>query len=134
MNEPITIAKVRKDTKITVPAGGWILLVGPDKHFAEHAARRAKIVSADLVNEEYETVCVGRLRNTHSEIRLMTSDQRKAADAEIERANKALSKSADEAKKRDTDLEASLQKSQSDSRADEVAKANKFNDEIRNRR
>lgn len=131
MNEPVTIVKVRKETKVTIPAGGWMLLVGPDQHFAAHAEKRAKLIKPDLVNEDFESVCVGRIRNTHQTLRLITSAQKKASDDELAKSAEAFKKSNADAENRTKALKASEDKKLSEDHSEKISKINKENDAIR---
>ena len=134
MNEPLLIARVRKDTKITVPAGGWIILVGPDEPFARHTDERRKLLSADLVNDTYSQVEIGRLRNMNTGLRLITTAERKERDAELAANEEALEKGPEEAKNR----QAKLAKDQADkaqkAHEEKVAEVSKENDAIREKK
>ncbi len=132
MNECITLAKVRKETKITVPAGGWVILVSPNDQFDEHQKTRNKLNVA--VNDDYEKIIIGRLRNTHSDIRLLTSAEKKASEKELEAFNKSLVNADDDSKKRQARIDKEKADNESTIHAEKLAEVNKVNDQIRNSR
>lgn len=133
MNEPVTLVKVRKQTNVIIPAGGWMLIADPDEHFSEHVKARNQLLSPDLVNDDYEVICTGRVRNTHTNIRFKTAAERKAQDEEMKKANAALAKSDEEAESRQKKLDDGKAELERKAHAEKIAVANKENDAIRNR-
>ena len=130
MNEAVTIAKVRKETKITVPAGGWVILKGPDDNFNDHFNEHLKCNKDFPVNDAYERVLVGRvqtskktdfitaaeLKQTQSDAEKWEQDQIKAREAN---RNKQIALDQGDSEKARKEHEA------------KVAEISKENDEIR---
>ena len=133
MHQPLTIAKVRKETEVTVPAGGWIILVSPEESFSEHHATRLDLAKEGQVNEKYETVACGRLDNKYADLNFLTAAEAKAAEALAAKVDKSLERGPDEAENRQRKLWAEQQKRDEDVHKARVAEANKVNDEIRER-
>lgn len=131
MNEPITIAKVRKETTVKIPAGGYIVLRNPDESFADHVVTRTKLINADGTNEDYSLVITGRINNTHPILRLVTPDEKKARDKELEKSSKANERASKEASEREAKQKAEAKKKSDDEHAARLAKVNKENDSIR---
>ena len=133
MNQAITIAKVRKETKITVPAGGFVILVGPDKPWAEHDKARRKIAAKFPINDDYELVAIGHITNSHPDLKLVTAEENKAEQEEIRRRDEAIAKSIRDAEDRAAKFgETEAQKAQKEHQA-RVAKLNAVHDAIRSK-
>lgn len=131
MNEPITLAKVRKETKITVPSGGWVVLVSPNEtNIQDHIDARRQLLGN--VNDDYEKVIIGRLRNSHTDLRFLTTEQKKTLDKDLAKASASFSKSGEEAAKRESDMEKAEKEKADVAHKTKVAEANKINDSIRN--
>lgn len=132
MHEPITIARLRKATTIKVPAGGWIVLVGPDKSFTEHAGARAKLAESATHAEMSEVIC-GRIDNKYRNLRFLTTAEIAANAQEVVAADKAVAQSIAEGKTLAEKKNASdLEKSQS-AHKEQIARINKENAAIANR-
>lgn len=100
MHQPLSIAKVRKETKLTVPAGGWVIVCSPDQPFSEHAAFRQRLNCDGQVNEKYATLAVGRMDNKYADIVFLTEEEKKAQDEKMKRLDASLDKSVADAGKR----------------------------------
>ena len=109
-----------------------MLLVGPDKPFAEHQAARVKLVNEG--SDELLSLDLGRLRNTHPTARFQTVSEKKAAEEQANKVNAVLAKSAGDSKARQTAMEKAEQKKAEDAHRAKVTDINKENDAIRNRK
>jgi hypothetical protein len=131
MYEPVTIARVRKDTTVTVPAGSWILLCGPDKPLSEHIAKRTALVRDGAVNEDFEQLHVGRIQDTNSPVRFVTAKEKSDAEKAAKENEKALAKSNADAKKRQSKIEEEQSDSAQKAHEEKVAQLNQTHDAIR---
>lgn len=134
MNETLLIAKVRKETTVTVPAGGFVILAGPEKAVADQLAMRAKMLSKGTVSEDYETLSIGRLRSSHPDAKFVTSAQKKKAEEQFKAAEASMSESNKQAAARQKKLDAEAAEQAQKAHAAKVAEINKENDAIRNRK
>lgn len=132
MYEPITVVKVRKETTIKIPAGGWMLLCPPDAPLHQHVSKRQELVK-EMVNEEIAEIKIGRLQDVSPAFRFTTEKDQKDAekrqkenDAAIAKANK---EQAELQKKRDADR---ISKEEADRKV-KVELLNKQHDAIRNK-
>lgn len=133
MNQSITIAKVRKETSIKVPAGGWIVLVQPEEPWANHAGARQKIAAAGRVNDEYSVVAVGKLNNQFSDLKLLTEEEDKKQTEQLKASEKQSVESAKSAEARQKKLSDDAAARERKAHQDKIASINKEHDAIRNR-
>lgn len=133
MFESVTLVRVRKDTKITVPAGGWLLLANPNQPMSEHVALRAKLVREGNVNDEYERLVIGRVQDTHTPTRFVTTDESKAAIKRQEATAKSLATSHTDALARQKQQSADAIKASEADHKSKVAELSAEHDKIRTR-
>lgn len=137
MHRPITIAKLRKP--ITVKVGGanivltWVPLVSPDEPYSVHHAARLNLVNKfpDQVNEDFESVEVGRLDNKCSDLNFITPEEKKANEEEAKRTAAQFAKLADDADKRQEAMEKAEADKIAKDHAARIIEINKENDAIR---
>lgn len=134
MHQPITIAKVRKATKISVQPGQWIILVQPDEPFSTHAEKRRELSSGGDIHADYEIVAVGRMDNKYADLRFTTSEEKKALADQMSEANASLQKSVEDAKARQAQLGQADRLKEAAAHAARVAEVNKMNDQIREKK
>lgn len=106
------------------------MLVSPNEPFDSHQATRNKLNVS--VNDDYEKVIIGRLRNTAPDIRLLTSVEKKASDKALVDFNKSLTGAEDDAKKRQARIDKARSDEEAAIHAEKLAEVNKVNDQIRN--
>jgi hypothetical protein len=131
MHQPITIAKVRKAQTVKVPAGGWIILVGPDQSFDQHHNRR-KDLAQSPINDEFEAVACGRLDNKYADLKFRTVEEQKAEEARLKAYDESLKKSIADATKRQADINATAGQQDQAAHDKRVLELNKSHDAIRN--
>lgn len=130
MNEPITIAKVRKDPKsseLKSSAGKWVLVAGPDAHFSEHNSARVKCVNAGLVSEDYDQIIVGRIRHTSPALILQTEAEKKRFDSDLKKDLESLDSASKDANVRQAALDKKIQDEAAKAHSEKVAEVDEFN-------
>lgn len=134
MYESITVVKVRKPTTVKVPAGGWVLLFNPDQPLHEHLAARTALIKDGNVNEEFETLLVGRLQESSTPVKFVTE----AGAAELQKLQKAtaasFTKSNNDAKSRQKKQETDALAVQQRDHEARVAEINEQHAEIHSHR
>lgn len=133
MYEPITVVKVREARTVTVPAGGWIVLSTPDEPLSKHIEKRAKLIKDGHVNDEYATLLIGRLQDTHPITRFVTKKQAETAALEQKNQQDAISQNIADAKTRQAKQGEDREKKLAAEHQARVAELNAENDAIRNR-
>jgi hypothetical protein len=125
MNEPICIARARKETTVKVKAGDWIILTNPDGTFSEANAAFEKANSP--VNEDFNRIIIGKIQHTRpsqnpitkaeNEVRLKQfGDQNKRVQEIAASArDRSVKQAEEESKKRE------VQKSKDLDRANAIA-------------
>lgn len=131
MHELVTIAKVRKATKLTVPAGGWVLLLGPDRPLNEHLSLRVEAMESYPVNNSEAEIIVGRVAPVAGAVKFITSAEASKREQELAEHNAQLRQSDDDAKERQRKMDAEkAAKAQADHER-RVREINAQNDSIR---
>lgn len=133
MFSPVTVVKVRKATKVTVPAGGWILLGHPEQPLADQIARRNELIQAGNVSDEFERLIIGRITDSHTPTHFITSDQKKSQGQQQATTEKDLAQSHADAVQRQKDRAAALKKKEQAAHEAQVAELNTQNDATRQR-
>ena len=133
MYEPITVVKVRKETKITVPAGGWMLVGQPDEPLHLQLARRAELLKDGGVNDKYEKLLIGRLQATNPPAVFVTADGAKAAADASAKREESLAKNNAAANQRDAAAAKVVADLAAENQAEKLKAINAENDAIRNR-
>lgn len=134
MNECVTLARARKAQTISVPAGGYFLLVGPDKPYSAHAGKRAELVADGRVSEDLDLLISGRVNNSHSNVAFVTPAEDKAAKKEAADFDKSQATGNEDAQKRQQDLDAKAAKVAREAHDGRVAEISKVNDAVRLRK
>ena len=133
MHESITVAKVRKATTVKIPAGGWVLISTPDEPFLAHINRRAELIKDGFVNEDFFTLLIGRLADSHPVARFVTAAEAKTAE-ETRKANEtAIANQNAEAIVLRKKADATEQEKREKAHAKKIAEINEQNDATRNR-
>ena len=133
MHESITVAKVRKATTVKIPAGGWVLISTPDEPFKTHIDRRTALVKDGFVNEDFSTLLIGRLSDSHPVARFVTAAEAKTAE-ETRKANETAlaNQNATAIELRKKADAAAAEKAAAEHKA-KIAAINQENDATRNR-
>ena len=133
MYEPVTVAKVRKETTIKVPAGGWVLVGQPDEPLHKQISRRAELLKDGGINEDYERLLIGRLQATHPTANFVTKDQAEQAKKDIAARETSLDKSNKDAAAREEKSARAITAAAAEAHAAKLKEINAANDAIRNR-
>lgn len=131
MYQPVTVVKVRKETKITVPAGGWVLLGHPDMPLHEQINQRAKLVQDGNVSDDYETLVIGRITDTHTPTRFVTKKEHEAAKNRTKETEKNLADSHISALERQKKHDEAVKAEKQAKHDAEVARLNEEHQDIR---
>ncbi len=132
MNEPITIAKIRKATTIKVPAGGWVILVSPGQVFTDHANLRRELAQSLPTHEEFETVIVGRINESFTPLKFRTAKDQESHAEELKRNDEAMAQSNRDALERQKKIDSEINEANEKAHKETVAKLNASHDAIRN--
>lgn len=133
MYEPITVVKVRKETTIKVPAGGWVIIGQPDEPLHSQINRRAELIKDGAIHDKFERLLIGRLQSTHPNVSFVTKAEAADAKKAEEAREKSLASSHSDAVKRQEQQKKDAEEKAAKEHAERLKKVNAINDAIRNR-
>lgn len=133
MYEPILLAKVREPRTITLKPGDWIILGNPDQPLSASIEQRAKLVKNGNVSDEFSALLIGRLQDTHTPTKFVTTAEAKKAQELHQSHQESLAQSHQDALKREKTRAKDDQKTREQQHRERVEAINAENDAIRNR-
>jgi PAS domain-containing protein len=98
MNEPICVARVRKEQTIKVKPGDWIILTTPDGTFAD--ANEAFAKASSPVSEEFSRILVGKIHHTRPAQNPLTNKENEARLSQVAVQDKRVQEIAAGARER----------------------------------
>ena len=115
MNEPICIARARKEQTVKVKAGDWIILTSPDGTFSEANSAFEKANSP--VNEDFNRIIIGKIQHTRPSQNPITKAENETRLKQFGDQNKRVQEIAASARDR------SVKQAEEDSKKREVQKS-----------
>ena len=115
MNEPICIARARKEQTVKVKAGDWIILTSPDGTFSEANSAFEKANSP--VNEDFNRIIIGKIQHTRPSQNPITKVENETRLKQFGDQNKRVQEIAASARDR------SVKQAEEDSKKREVQKS-----------
>lgn len=129
MNEPICVARVRKEQTIKVKPGDWIILTTPDGTFAD--ANEAFTKASSPVSEEFSRILVGKIQHTRPAQNPLTNKENEARLSQVSIQSKKVQEIAAGARDRMNKIEAEKQLAVKKQIVGERERANQIAEQVR---